>query len=86
MGWIILGSGQVGSGCRVTNLGPRLTRDTVGSGRVGFGFLVVIFGLSWWAGFFLSLGENFDMCLSHRMMGSGFLRAGWVGFIGSSDP
>jgi hypothetical protein len=65
MGWVVSGSGRVMSGCRVENHDPRpdLPHVWVGSGRVwsGFGFLVIIFGLSRvGSGYFLSSGENFD--------------------------
>jgi hypothetical protein len=74
--------GRVVSGCQVKNLGSCLTRDTVGSSRVGSDsdFLVIIFGLG--RGFFLSSSENFDPCPTRRMVGSGFS----VGFIESGGP
>jgi hypothetical protein len=56
----------------------------------GFGFLVIIFELSWVGpGYFLSFGENFDPCPTRRTVGSGRVGFFWVvrvGFIELGSP
>jgi hypothetical protein len=62
-------------GGRVKILGPRLTRDTVGSGWVesdrGFKLIFGLFQVE--SVFFLNSGENFGPCMTRRMVGSCFL-------------
>jgi hypothetical protein len=72
-----------GSGLgRVKNHGPCPTRRTCGPGWVlsGFGFLVIIFGLSRvGSGYFLSSGENFGPRPTRLTVGSGRVFFEWVG-------